>query len=182
MARDNFTMPTKEALAKRVAYRCSNPRCRAVTIGPHQQSSRAVNIAAHIAAASPGGPRYACSKILTAVLPRQWTNYGNRPEAALLHQPSGYWRTLLVMWRHSASVRRPVSITGARARATAWSPTARKPRQPADLAARYGDHLPPVTLDVADNEQVLKRSRPRKRIRQQRALWRHGCHRRREPG
>ncbi|MFE3139673.1 hypothetical protein [Streptomyces scopuliridis] len=50
----------KDALASRVASRCSNPDCRAVTSGPKLQASGAINlgVAAHITAASPGGPRY----------------------------------------------------------------------------------------------------------------------------
>jgi hypothetical protein len=60
VARDDFGSSIKEALAKRVAYRCSNPNCRSVTIGPHVQPTRTVNVgvAAHIAAASVGGPRF----------------------------------------------------------------------------------------------------------------------------
>jgi hypothetical protein len=60
MARDDFGGAMKEVLAKRVAHRCSNPTCRATTSGPHSEPSRAVNVgvAAHIAAASPGGPRF----------------------------------------------------------------------------------------------------------------------------
>ena len=60
MARHDFTQSTKQAVAKRVAYRCSNPTCHAQTIGPHSESTRFVNIgvASHITAASPGGPRF----------------------------------------------------------------------------------------------------------------------------
>ena len=60
VARDNFSTPTKEALAKRVGLRCSNPMCRAPTTGPHSESTQFVNlgVACHITAASPGGPRY----------------------------------------------------------------------------------------------------------------------------
>lgn len=60
MARDDFAGAIKEVLAKRVAHRCSNPACRCVTSGPHSEPSRAVNlgVAAHIPAASPGGPRF----------------------------------------------------------------------------------------------------------------------------
>ncbi|MFJ5835423.1 hypothetical protein ACIQGO_01345 [Streptomyces shenzhenensis] len=59
-SRDGFSKVVKDALARRVASRCSNPDCRAVTSGPKLQSSGAVNVgvAAHITAASPGGPRY----------------------------------------------------------------------------------------------------------------------------
>ncbi|MFH2135072.1 MAG: hypothetical protein ABII81_07820 [Pseudomonadota bacterium] len=60
MSRDDFTRATKEALAKRVALRCSNPACKASTSGPHSESIKAINlgVAAHITAAAPGGARY----------------------------------------------------------------------------------------------------------------------------
>jgi hypothetical protein len=60
MARDDFNSAIKEVLAKRVALRCSNPTCRSITSGPHSEALRAVNlgVAAHIAAASAGGPRF----------------------------------------------------------------------------------------------------------------------------
>lgn len=63
MPRTEFSQPTKETLAKRVAYRCSNPKCRALTTGPHSESARSVNIgvASHITAASAGGPRFDAS-------------------------------------------------------------------------------------------------------------------------
>lgn len=58
--RDDFTQATKEQLAKRVAYICSNPGCRVQTVGPNNDKNKSLNIgvAAHICAASPGGPRY----------------------------------------------------------------------------------------------------------------------------
>jgi hypothetical protein len=58
--RDDFQTQTKELLAKRVGYRCSNPGCRQPTSGPHDDPNRAVNlgVAAHVTAASPAGPRY----------------------------------------------------------------------------------------------------------------------------
>ena len=58
--RDDFALPVKEVLAKRVALRCSNPNCRRVTSGPQQDPTKAINIgvAAHITAASRGGARY----------------------------------------------------------------------------------------------------------------------------
>jgi hypothetical protein len=50
----------KDVLAKRVGVRCSNPGCRQLTSGPHEDPTRAVNVgvAAHITAASAAGPRY----------------------------------------------------------------------------------------------------------------------------
>ncbi|MDX6499561.1 MAG: hypothetical protein QOG23_2821 [Blastocatellia bacterium] len=58
--RDDFTAPTKEHLGRRVGFRCSNPGCQRHTSGPHTLDDKSVSIgvAAHITAASPGGPRY----------------------------------------------------------------------------------------------------------------------------
>ncbi len=58
--RDDFLPATKELLAKRVGYRCSNPECRQPTSGPQEDPGGAINVgvAAHITAASPNGPRY----------------------------------------------------------------------------------------------------------------------------
>ncbi|MGE0485021.1 MAG: hypothetical protein AB7Q81_12840 [Gammaproteobacteria bacterium] len=58
--RDDFSKSTKELLAKRVGFRCSNPKCRRPTAGPQDDPGGAVSIgvAAHITAAAPGGPRY----------------------------------------------------------------------------------------------------------------------------
>ena len=58
--RDDFNKPTRETLAKRVGYRCSNPQCKKHTVGPHSEPTKSITlgIAAHIAAAAPGGPRY----------------------------------------------------------------------------------------------------------------------------
>lgn len=60
MIRDDFNLRTKDSLAKRVGMRCSNPHCRQPTSGPEvdPQGSINVGVAAHITAASPGGPRY----------------------------------------------------------------------------------------------------------------------------
>jgi len=58
--RDDFSAATKELLARRVGFICSNPECRQATSGPQADPKGSVNIgvAAHISAASPGGPRY----------------------------------------------------------------------------------------------------------------------------
>jgi hypothetical protein len=58
--RDDFPIPVKELLAKRVAQRCSNPSCRKPTSGPQDNPERSINIgiAAHLTAASEGGPRF----------------------------------------------------------------------------------------------------------------------------
>ncbi|MCP4611296.1 MAG: hypothetical protein GY845_21505 [Planctomycetes bacterium] len=58
--RDDFSQATKEVLAKRVGYHCSNPKCHASTSGPQEDPIKTINVgvAAHITAASPDGPRY----------------------------------------------------------------------------------------------------------------------------
>lgn len=58
--RDDFDSRTKEVIARRVAYRCSNPYCRKLTVGPQADPAKSLNIgvAAHITAAAEGGPRY----------------------------------------------------------------------------------------------------------------------------
>ena len=58
--RDEFPENVKRTVAARVANRCSRPDCRAVTSGPQVDPTKALNlgVAAHITAASPGGPRY----------------------------------------------------------------------------------------------------------------------------
>jgi len=59
-SRDDFGVSVKRAVAKRVGDHCSNPDCRALTGGPHVDDSKALNlgVAAHITAASLGGPRF----------------------------------------------------------------------------------------------------------------------------
>ncbi|HFM4650816.1 TPA: hypothetical protein ACG7H1_001523, partial [Escherichia coli] len=58
--RDDFSNKIKQRLAERVAWLCSNPDCRVVTVGPHTDPTKRVNVgqACHIEAASEGGPRY----------------------------------------------------------------------------------------------------------------------------
>lgn len=58
--RDDFSDKTKELMARRTGWRCSNPFCRALTCGAGEAVDTAMNVgvAAHICAASPGGGRY----------------------------------------------------------------------------------------------------------------------------
>ena len=58
--RDNFNEELRRAVANRVNNRCSNPDCRTPTSGPELDPAKSLNIgvAAHITAASVGGPRY----------------------------------------------------------------------------------------------------------------------------
>ena len=58
--RDNFNQQTKEIIAKQAGYLCSNPDCRAPTVGAALGTDgvQIVGVASHITAASVGGPRY----------------------------------------------------------------------------------------------------------------------------
>lgn len=57
--RDDFTQATAQRLAKRVGFRCSNPDCRKPTSGPGADGGTvSLGVAAHISAASQGGPRF----------------------------------------------------------------------------------------------------------------------------
>jgi hypothetical protein len=62
MARQgDFSLEVKRQLANRAGHRCSMPSCRAPTSGPSDARvglASNTGVAAHIRAASPGGPRY----------------------------------------------------------------------------------------------------------------------------
>ena len=63
--RDDFSREVIDTLAKRVGYCCSNPQCGKPTSGPRTEPDKTViiGVAAHIAAAAPGGPRYNPSQL-----------------------------------------------------------------------------------------------------------------------
>lgn len=58
--RDDFTQRTIADVAKSVGYRCSNPDCQRLTVGSNAEHDCVINlgVAAHVTAASSGGPRY----------------------------------------------------------------------------------------------------------------------------
>jgi hypothetical protein len=60
---DEFSDMVKRTLAARVGHVCSRPECLVPTSGPQDDPAKAVNlgVAAHITAASLGGPRYDAS-------------------------------------------------------------------------------------------------------------------------
>jgi len=61
--RDDFSKKTRRQVAEEVAFRCSNPDCMSPTIGPAATPGEIIDIgvAAHITAASSGGPRFDAS-------------------------------------------------------------------------------------------------------------------------
>ena len=64
MPRQDFLKPVKIELAMRAAHFCSNPQCLRLTAGPRSNPDRGLGTghAAHICAASEGGPRYDASQ------------------------------------------------------------------------------------------------------------------------
>lgn len=59
--RDDFKKSDIEILSKRASYICSNPDCRNLTIAASvldESKFTYIGVAAHITAASVGGPRY----------------------------------------------------------------------------------------------------------------------------
>lgn len=110
---DDFTVATAQVLCSRVNGFCSNPECGVITQGPNYDPIRRTSIgkAAHITAASPGGPRFAPS--LTREQRRHPDNgiwlCGNC--ATLIDSdPERYPVELLNSWKASteASVRRAI--------------------------------------------------------------------------
>ncbi|WP_127903381.1 hypothetical protein [Solirhodobacter olei] len=115
MARDDFTAPTKRRLAGRAGHRCSNPDCRASTIGPQPGGSGVINLgaAAHITAAAPGGPRYDDS-----LSPEQRRDDANgiwlcaNHAKAVDSDPKQFTTKLLKSWKSSAEKRALEELMG----------------------------------------------------------------------
>ncbi len=109
MQRQDFTERAKEELARRAGYKCSMPTCRAPTGGPSESSASgtsSVGVAAHISAASPGGPRYDPSQS-----PEQREARDNGIWMCQTHakgiddDPGRYTTELLLAWRETAEER-----------------------------------------------------------------------------
>lgn len=115
--RDDFSAGTKELLARRVGFACSNPECRQATSGPQADPAGSVNIgvAAHISAASPGGPRYEAD--LSA---EQRTDSSNgiwlcQTCAKLIdNDPIRFTRVVLEGWKRAAERSAAVALTQGR--------------------------------------------------------------------
>jgi len=103
--RADFTQAVCRVLGARVGLQCSNPECRAHTSGPKSSHEGAVNVgvAAHITAASEGGPRYDAT-----MLDKQRRSVGNgiwlcQTCAKLIDSDeSRYTIELLQKWKNNA--------------------------------------------------------------------------------
>jgi hypothetical protein len=129
--RDEFTEEVKRVIAHRANLVCSNPDCRASTAGPQDDPSKALNIgvAAHITAASSGGPRH--DSTITAELRKSAENgiWLCQNCAKLVdNDESLYPSRLLVAWKtvreHSALLQ-----IGQNVRPQALSESERKARE-----------------------------------------------------
>ncbi|WP_456726679.1 NACHT domain-containing protein [Bradyrhizobium sp. USDA 3397] len=106
--RDDFTKQTIIEIAKGVAYRCSNPECRRPTVGANaaQDGTITIGVAAHICAASPGGPRYNAAQTQEARRSKEnglWLcqNCGRLVDA----DPNRFTVEQLAEWKHGAQAR-----------------------------------------------------------------------------
>ena len=105
MRRDDFPQPTIAILARRVAHRCSNPKCGHITTGPHTDPAKAMNVgvAAHISAASVGGPRYDAA--MSSTERKDGANgiwLCQRCAKLVDNDPAYYTKDLLISWKVSA--------------------------------------------------------------------------------
>jgi hypothetical protein len=103
--RDDFPLSTKDVLAKRVAFRCSNPGCRQPTSGPQIDPTKTINlgVAAHITAASGDGPRYDSSftpEMRSAITNGIWLCQTCAKQVD--NDPARYSVSLLQQWKQSA--------------------------------------------------------------------------------
>lgn len=121
--RDEFLPVTREILAKRVGYVCSNPDCQAFTVGPNEELEKSTSLgeAAHITAAAEGGPRYD-----EAMAPGARQSIENaiwlckRCARLIDLNPKIYTVPLLQEWKHGAEERMWYNITKGKSAAAPW--------------------------------------------------------------
>lgn len=106
--RDDFLKQTITEIAKGVGYRCSNPDCARATVAANAEQTGIVTIgvAAHICAASPGGPRYNAAQAREARRSKEngiWLcqNCGRLIDA----DPGKFTVELLTGWKRTAQER-----------------------------------------------------------------------------
>jgi len=127
--RDEFTDDVKRNAAARVAYQCSNPSCRTPTCGPQLDPAKALNVgvAAHISAASPGGPRYNPSLTAAERIDPNNAIWLCQNCAKLVDNDVGcYSETLLKKWKRDAEnialLRIGKTVTGLLPSEHQWAP------------------------------------------------------------
>jgi hypothetical protein len=113
--RDDFLEDIKKMLGHRVGWLCSNPWCQQPTSGPSESSKGITNVgvAAHITAASQGGPRYDAS--LTSEERGSLANgvwLCQKCGKAVDDDPATYTCQLLRDWKSKAEMRARQAIEG----------------------------------------------------------------------
>lgn len=114
-SRDDFSKETVLLLGQQVAYRCSNPDCTQVTVGPNEDPHRRtmLGVGAHITAAAPGGPRYDAS--LTSEERSDISNgiwLCSNCATLIDRNESAYSIELLNDWKSKAEARTATALTG----------------------------------------------------------------------
>jgi hypothetical protein len=106
--RDDFTRQTIADIAKSVGYRCTNPDCARPTVAANaaQDGIITIGVAAHICAASAGGPRYNVAQTPEARRGREngiWLcqNCGRLIDA----DPQKFTVEVLIGWKRDAQSR-----------------------------------------------------------------------------
>ncbi len=137
--RDDFPKQTITEIAKGVGYRCSNPECARPTVGANatQDGIITIGVAAHICAASSGGPRYNSAQTREARRGKDngiWLcqNCGRLVDA----DQQKFTVEVLIGWKGAAQERAFRELVGPRAPA------------PNDEAARIG------SIVAADNQSA----------------------------
>jgi hypothetical protein len=113
----SFTDAVKQVVARRTGYRCSNPRCRKPTMGPHSidpDGFEYVGESAHICANQPKGERYDSDQtmeqrgsIANAVhLCCTCHTLVDKPKAA----ERGYTSSLMREWKQQAEARAEIAL------------------------------------------------------------------------
>lgn len=111
---DDFPPKVKRELAARAGHHCSMPSCRAPTSGPSESrvsGEAKIGVAAHIAAASPGGARYDPSQSRTQRQARENGVWLCDTDAKRIDaDATRYPRELLVSWREAAEERARIEL------------------------------------------------------------------------
>lgn len=146
--RDDFPLSTKNVLAKRVAFRCSNPVCRQPTSGPQLDPTKTINlgVAAHITAASSDGPRYdssMTSEMRSAITNGIWLCQTCAKQVD--NDSARYSVSLLQQWKQSAE---SFALTGLETRSHATPNN--------DKFSRLERLMPALLLEMQQNRSLTR--------------------------
>lgn len=145
--RDNFSTAIKKILAERVNYHCSNPACRRPTTGPHEQSTKTINVgvAAHLTAASPGGPRFDVSLSVEGRRSAENGIWLCQNCAKLVDSdPLRYTLEVLQNWKHVAEATAALELEGNVTKVHPLVDTSYSPPWPKS----YGVHITPSSETI----------------------------------